>query len=168
MKAVRKRRGRVYRVSLATVTALMVAVGFLWITSTGVIYAIEFPLLPSRWFAIDVVDSTTRLYYVGATPIYPGFTYDYFGDSIFTSINVSHMKWGRFGFGNQAGMPMIEFPLWILLVALAIWPTLVAVKWIRSHPAPGCCAACGYDLRGSKQSTTCPECGEGIAGAGTG
>jgi hypothetical protein len=47
------------------------------------------------------------------------------------------------------------------LVAADIWWLL---GWRRSHRlATGCCAACGYDLKGSPGAAQCPECGAAAA-----
>ena len=56
--------------------------------------------------------------------------------------------------GLMYGLPMVLF----LLLAVRQYPVSRAIQRIKS----GQCAACGYDLRGSTQSETCPECGESI------
>lgn len=46
-----------------------------------------------------------------------------------------------------------------VMVLSALLPGLWALLWVRRRRAarPGCCAACGYDLRASPER--CPECG---------
>ncbi len=57
---------------------------------------------------------------------------------------------------------IVAFPFWILVGAAFIWPVIAAVRWILANEQVGHCPACNYDLRGSKESATCPECGEAI------
>ncbi len=54
--------------------------------------------------------------------------------------------------------------LWALLAIFPIvGPFYIAYRfWPGRWPPPGHCPACNYDLRGSKESATCPECGEAI------
>jgi hypothetical protein len=50
--------------------------------------------------------------------------------------------------------------LMAVVVSLSLLPALWAVDWLRRRHravAPGCCPACGYDLRASPGR--CPECG---------
>lgn len=54
------------------------------------------------------------------------------------------------------GFLQLTFPMWPLLLALAI---PASVLWVRDrNPKPGRCAHCGYDLTGN-QSGRCSECG---------
>ncbi len=66
------------------------------------------------------------------------------------------------GYSISGEIVRIEFPAWFLFLLTSIWPVIAAIRWGRNRRLPGHCPACGYDLRGSKQSTTCPECGEAI------
>ncbi len=52
------------------------------------------------------------------------------------------------------GLTAIAF----LIPGVIVWYSLRRT-WRSS---PGYCTACGYDLRGSKGSTNCPECGEAL------
>ncbi len=60
------------------------------------------------------------------------------------------------------GAYVYVIPLWLPMLLLYAWPLVVLFRWRPGmHPA-GCCSACGYDLRGSKGSAACPECGEKV------
>lgn len=48
-------------------------------------------------------------------------------------------------------------PLWLVCPPLALFVLLWSCRR-RVRPGPGCCATCGYDLRGNV-SGRCPECG---------
>ena len=56
-------------------------------------------------------------------------------------------------------------PWWGLLAVLpVVGPFYIAYRyWHPRRQGDLICPKCDYDLRGSKQSTTCPECGEAIA-----
>jgi len=49
------------------------------------------------------------------------------------------------------------------IVFWVLWRVVVHVILPRFRFGPGCCAACGYDLRGSGVGAGCPECGWGRA-----
>jgi hypothetical protein len=53
----------------------------------------------------------------------------------------------------------VNVSYWLLMTLAAILPALRLVAWRRARRrrGSGCCAACGYDLRASKDR--CPECG---------
>jgi hypothetical protein len=58
-------------------------------------------------------------------------------------------------------------PVWFCIVLLLIWPALFLVRLrgrrrVRGWLAAGCCASCGYDLRGNPAGDKCPECGSAI------
>jgi hypothetical protein len=53
---------------------------------------------------------------------------------------------------------IVELPVWLIALGLAIMPARSAWILHRRRIARGTCPACGYDLRGTP-SKTCPECG---------
>ncbi|MCX5660512.1 MAG: hypothetical protein NTW19_12425, partial [Planctomycetota bacterium] len=55
----------------------------------------------------------------------------------------------------------LVIPCWFLTL-VSLLP--ISLPWFlvwrkRRLIRPGCCAACGYDLRGSPADGDCPECG---------
>jgi hypothetical protein len=71
-----------------------------------------------------------------------------------------------FDWGSQPPWAWIWVPLWVptvplLLATVAAW-RLDAVA--RRRTGAGCCAKCGYDLRGLREGAVCPECGSNRAG----
>jgi hypothetical protein len=79
---------------------------------------------------------------------------------------------GKFGFGwDGQSVPGTAYhssrfivPIWFAIMVFASLPTWMAWSAIckaireKKRKAAGCCAACGYDLRGS--NARCPECGK--------
>lgn len=53
--------------------------------------------------------------------------------------------------------PFAEVFYGIVGILAAILPSIWLYLRITSHPAPGFCAGCGYDLRATRDR--CPECG---------
>ena len=51
---------------------------------------------------------------------------------------------------------LFSIPGWLGLCALIV--SIVR----RQHWPPGHCHACGYDLRGNREATACPECGAAL------
>jgi len=162
MNRVRKKRGWVYRGALATMIALAVAVGVLWVATYSWPINLTLPLSTSA--ENDVYINDGRVYidfmYSRNNPI------DVFLEPIrsLRKINPNIKRWWYFSLAPYPsdGGWFCTFPLWASFLVLLIWPVSVTIRWIyRRHP-PGCCVSCNYDLRGSKQSTSCPECGEVI------
>jgi hypothetical protein len=65
-----------------------------------------------------------------------------------------------FGYGRDAFEAWLLVPHWVLFPALLATPGV----WLFRRRAGTClgraaCPACGYDLRGTPGSKTCPECG---------
>ena len=60
----------------------------------------------------------------------------------------------------------ISVPLWAMIALLSILPALAVrrlLRWrrVKRWQVNGCCSACGYDLRCSRDR--CPECGQPIS-----
>jgi hypothetical protein len=73
-----------------------------------------------------------------------GFAYEWLGDSL-----------------------LLAVPLWFLVGVVA--PATGVAWWVgRRQVRPGCCRACGYDLRGlhAGADRVCPECGAAATGGG--
>jgi len=60
---------------------------------------------------------------------------------------------------------LLSSVFWGIAAGLVWWP--LYRKWVvpRWRTPAWCCPACGYDLRGSAHSDTCPECGAAIPGS---
>jgi hypothetical protein len=97
--------------------------------------------------------------------------------------SLSRMEWGSiddsttpFGQTRTIGPMRVEWG-GVLLAGVAqgaalwgvLWSLAAARRWLRQRrfASVGCCAACGYDLRGLGAGAACPECGGArIGGAG--
>jgi len=73
--------------------------------------------------------------------------------------------------GQTSRFSSLTIPLWLPLLLSAVFP----ISWVllrsqrlrRRYLASGCCATCGYDLRGARAGR-CPECGTAYAETGRG
>ena len=72
------------------------------------------------------------------------------------------MLFGRWYYGDGPGFLILQIPLWMPLLALAI-PTAILWYWSFGRVRTGACVSCGYNLTGNV-SGICPECGTEIAG----
>ena len=63
-------------------------------------------------------------------------------------------------FGPSLRLHLVLLPYWSIALILAVLPTTWLIKRLRKRP--GCCRHCGYDLRGNRESSTCPECGQAM------
>ena len=77
---------------------------------------------------------------------------------------------GYFGFGTWP--TRIHFNVWAILANIVLITAAACFLGRRMRPAfyPWQCGRCGYDLRGSGRSSSCPECGapmspDGAAGS---
>ncbi len=72
-------------------------------------------------------------------------------------------NWGVYGTYDNSTIGYAAIALcWLT------WPVLLFKPAGRKELADlrklaGCCAACGYDLRGNADGDSCPECGQSIA-----
>lgn len=168
MKAVRKKRGWMYRGALGTVTAIAFSIFAIWTFSVCFLTSLTLPLpaassvhiISSRGHA-DIIFSrgahTPPEFHLFAQQIQPErwdwnyFNWQYFGRTGFTSpLTGLQEKW------------RVDFCWWLPLLIFSIWPVIHATKnsLYPAYPS-GHCHACGYDLRGSP-SGVCPECGADV------
>ena len=55
----------------------------------------------------------------------------------------------------------VTVPDWTVCMALAVLPTMLAIKFFRHRRKSECCHACSYNLTGNI-SGVCPECGTAV------
>jgi len=174
MKAARKKHGWVYHGALAVVILMMIAIGALWIASFNRWVVVKIPLTQNSHLEIWTVPGNLQIYYnsnsrsdhdLSAT----AYTYAEINRNLSGAVlrppeaNWLRVRWLESGANDIWGF---EFPLWMPLAALSIWPIITLIRWrIRKRPA-GLCTVCSYDLRGTP-SGVCPECGKDAKTSGT-
>jgi hypothetical protein len=92
-----------------------------------------------------------------------------FMSGFFGSVNKApRFLWSRRSWLDSAGRMRIDwavaFPYWVACLLFAVWPAIALTRAVqtRRRLMRGCCDRCGYNLRGSAGSSTCPECGTPI------
>lgn len=156
MSRARKKRSWFERVVLGVVVLLMLASGVIWGVSYFRRVSLVFPLKAASSLIVQAEDGELRLIYDPKKSVTPHITIEP------TYRGASRMYWWIRAAQMNGLESICPVPLWAVFVALSVWPTLVVYSWYRQRHPPGHCRACGYDLRGSKGSATCPECGEAI------
>lgn len=76
------------------------------------------------------------------------------------------LRSGRNGRGDVTRA--LVLPMWLVTLALLPAPVIMTTRLLRTRRRRkrGLCLRCGYDLRGSKDSARCPECGAPAPAAG--
>lgn len=159
MKALRIKRGWVYRGVFICVALLAALMFFAFIFS--ILWKVEsrWPLDIDSLLMIDIWYGSIDITYIETH--YPGVLIDVRGPEIpalkflrllvfYVNLNPPFRGWA------------VTFPMWLPFLVFIAWPFIVFVSKLSNGHTSGCCVACGYDLRGSAGSATCPECGEAI------
>lgn len=157
MSALRKKHGWIKRLLLAFVTVLAIITGIVWAGSYYRYAVIECPV--SRKSFVNFKVRSGYVYTTYDTVMRADFRI--FTVSASRAMPVSKYWWMQTPI-TQGHVLIYPLPLWVIFVGLAIWPVLALHAWIHRGYPLGHCPACGYDLRGSTGSATCPECGEEI------
>jgi hypothetical protein len=72
---------------------------------------------------------------------------------------LAYRERGGFGWGRGgAYVWLLRVPMWCPVMLFALLAAS-CFRIARMSRRPGCCAACGYDLRGTPSGWICPECG---------
>lgn len=160
MKAGRKKRGWVYRGLCITASVLAVLMFLAWIFAEVCMLESRWPLGPNSLFMIDMLNGGAYFAYVEHN-YYSHVVIDVHGPRISNLKSICSMP-----FGIDMNAPFggwdLHFPLWFPFIVFLIWPVFELVKKYTVQHVTDCCTSCGYDLRGSVGSSTCPECGAAI------
>ncbi len=163
-------RGDLYRVSVACLTVLMILAGVLWAGSYKWSVNADWPRMLGTGlhlsFSLQKGDAVMYMsdryrepkLKIAAYPSYPP-TYIQYPKRIL----IQPKSWFGFAFQKYNVGWRLTFPMWSVFVISTVWPIVAAIKRLLPGIKPGHCPACNYDLRGSTESITCPECGEPIA-----
>ncbi len=156
-----KRRGRLEKTILCAVTVMAIFFGVLLLGSYFRYLNVACPLSRDSSLLIDILHGEARVTYdsvsaprfkVTTRPAYRGKP-------------MMQYSWMRFA-QYQGLEPLFPVPLSIVFLGFSAWPIVAFCLWHRQRYPVGHCPACGYDLRGSVGSVSCPECGAGILGVG--
>lgn len=170
MKRVRITRRWLYRIMVIAsfLIAWIVAIG--WELSFTRSIQIGIPLAPNMAIEFSSAPGSVQLSYVNNPNI--GFvmsaeSYDEINRRLGefgARLNPPETNWLRFRRFNNGvhGIWSVEFPFWFAQLITVVLLFVLLLFHHRSSPKRGRCAACNYDLRGSTQSTSCPECGQAI------
>ncbi len=79
--------------------------------------------------------------------------------ALLTARGISFTYRVGFSFGVAPSVGMIVFGVCWAPIAFLLWRRDARLE----RPIRGLCVRCGYDLRGSKESGRCPECGTAIS-----
>ncbi len=171
----RKKRGWVYRSGLVLVSIAALAMGVILIGSLYWRAGFMIGLPNDRRFSVNLMLGTMHVkYYNNLKTSKNSYGVSYIEETFMVPTAIRHreFEWFNFDYSDGVlpasflGFPIrirhIAFPLWVPLILISIWPVLTIITWARFRFPPDHCSACGYDLRGSKESIACPECGEAI------
>ncbi len=155
----------------AVVAALLVAAWIgsawryvVWTSTTGDWVSVDAGRLVVGQFGPGSNPAKFRILRAGSTP---GFTRPPGWHSGETLTSFSSNWWFS---GTKLGSFRVRAaPLWVLVAPTVV---LTGAAWRRDAIArrramAGCCAECGYDLRGLREGAVCPECGTGPARGGS-
>ena len=151
-----KKHGWVYRGSLWFITSLAFLLHAAWLVSLVTNTIFYYPGV-----VVGLSPGQLAIVFANADDPYKSF------QSTFT-LNLLNIQdvFGWFKFIDAGGVLVNVIPLWPFVVLLHTWPIYVLLRSDPFRKVPGICRACGYDLRGSTSSATCPECGKAIARSG--
>lgn len=117
-------------------------------TILGVILLIDTPLVAWLMFvktqkSVDIIGTTLSLF------------------TVLIGISISiFLHWIHMALGGSSKSPLF-YGLAFTAIAAAPFMTITYLR-LRTTVRQGYCANCDYDLRGSRDSHACPECGEQI------
>jgi hypothetical protein len=155
-----KKRGWVYFAALGTVITVSIVTGTLCALSLGGYVVIHTPVSYCDIYRMRIT------FIHDADAIREGFDFQLWPYETSEAWEISDAFTFQF-FENplHSRELYLMFPLWLPWVLASIWPTSVVYKWFTTQSYPDCCSHCGYNLRGSACSATCPECGKAVTGS---
>lgn len=162
MSRVRKKRGWIYWGAYGCVTSFALTGIVLWMVSYVWVLRLWCPLSVGSSVECGVNSGTFSLrYYTGIRYSFASHIHRLQPDDL-TPYEQLEGLWHFYFWQDTLNTTWLGFPVWCLILPLSVWPIYLCVRVIPTKPRSGQCPACGYDLRGSKGSINCPECGEAI------